>query len=540
MTIEVQVDGVGMLEFPDGTDKAIIRSTVQRVVAGRGGAQGAAPVSEIPAPTMGNAFPSGEAALLAAGRRGDKMAAGVKQAGLGAKVIAEDFLGFDTKPDLQRMARIEPEQAENDRLFRPVQKQFPMATAVGDALPAVAIPVGQQAALARIVAPALGFGTMDAMEPGDAKERAKRGGLGFLTGLAGGTVGEIGARVVQPIRNVASGAQQRAAQEAAAKVNARLLPSQIADSPTLAGFEDMLAQSPGGRGPMAGFMDEQRAAVTKHAASAIDDQTERLTKADFAGASNKIGADYDRLKQGVTLPVTSDVLDAVTAAEGRLRKGSTQGKEEALAMLTELKDKLYANKALPGDEYSAWTTSIGAAARKSENRDVSAALDSVKQAMNAAARGPKAAEWKSVDQRNASLETLMRPNVVNETTGEINPRALAAVLKNDLGKSFMTGKIQGPLVDVAEYGRSVPQLREGSQTFGRNEADSLLGIAKALMKYPAAKALTSEAAGDYLAKGLMADPKASQLIAALIQRGSEPFVLGPANLGLARYLADRQ
>lgn len=539
MTIEVQVDGVGMLEFPDGTDKAVIRSTVQRVVAGRG-SPGAAPAAEIPAPTMGNTFPSGEAALLAAGRRGDKMAAGAKQAGLGAKVIAEDFLGFDTKPDLQRMSQIEPEQAENDRLFRPVQKKFPMATAVGDALPAVGIPVGQTTALARILAPALGFGAMDAMEPGDAKERGKRGGLGFLSGLAGGTVGEIAARVVQPVRNVASGTQQRAAQEAAAKVNARLLPSQIADSPTLAGFEDMLAQSPGGRGPMADFMDAQRAAVTKHAASAIDDQAERLTKEDFAGAATKISDDYNRLKQGVTLPVTADVVDAVTAAEERLRKGSTQGKEQALAMLTELKDRLYATKALPGDEYSAWTTSIGTAARQSENRDVATALNGVKEAMNAAARGPKAAEWKAVDKRNASLETLIRPNVVNETTGQVNPRALAAVLKNDFGKSFMTGKLEGPLVDAAEFGRSVPQLREGSQTFGRTESDTLLGIAKALMKYPAAKALTSEAAGDYLAKGLMADPKASRLIAALIQRGSEPFVLGPANLGLAGYLAERQ
>jgi hypothetical protein len=47
MTVHAQVEGVGTLEFPDGTDPSVIQSTVQKIVANQGG--GATPPADKPA-----------------------------------------------------------------------------------------------------------------------------------------------------------------------------------------------------------------------------------------------------------------------------------------------------------------------------------------------------------------------------------------------------------------------------------------------------------------------------------------------------------
>jgi hypothetical protein len=536
VTIQVEVEGVGTLEFPDGTDKRVIRSTVQRLVSQQ--PRGAGGERRTIMPTEAENMGAGEAALLAAGRRGDKMAEGLREAGLGAKVAAKEALGIgETGDDLRAMAAITADQADKDRRFAPVQKRLPMATAVGDTLPAVGFPMGQATAMGRVMAPAVGFGAMEAAQPGTPAERGKRGAVGFGTGFGGGVVSEAAARLVQPVRNVLPGSQQEAARTAAEKIGAQLMPSQQAGSPTLAAFEDMLARSPGGMGPMKQVQDQGRAAVNRKGAEAIG--AESLTKEGLAAAAARISADYERLKVGMNMPVTSDVTDAISAAKARLARGDSPDKAAALKSLEKLEDQVYKAKALSGDDYRSWVVDLGDKARSSESREVAQALDSVKRAMNNSARGPNAAEWKELDKENAALETLMKPGVVNEATGDLNPKALARALKSDLGKSYMTGKVKGPLVDVAEYGLAVPQLREGSQTFQRQEMESLIGLAKALMKYPAAKAMASPATGDYLSKGLMANPEASRIAAALIQRGVDPLILGPANLGLTGYLASQ-
>lgn len=76
MSIHAQVEGVGTLEFPDGTDPAVVQSTVKKVIAGKGGGA--------PSTAPGEGYTLGEHADIAASLlsgAGASLAGGVVKAG---------------------------------------------------------------------------------------------------------------------------------------------------------------------------------------------------------------------------------------------------------------------------------------------------------------------------------------------------------------------------------------------------------------------------------------------------------------------------
>ena len=288
------------------------------------------------------------------------------------------------------------------------------------------------------------------------------------------------------------------------------MPSQSSGSPGMRAVEDWLAQSPGGRGPIAAKITATQTALTRHAARGIGvPDADALTPDVLAKAASQIKDDYSRLAPGVKLDVTQPVLDAVDRAEKALMKGADAGKQDALSTIRKLKDQLYNTKSVSGDDWSVWQSDIGSIARSTENDRVGSVLGALRKELNDMARGPASAEWKAVDKRNAYLETLMKPNAIID--GFVNPKAVDRLLSSQFGKTYQTGNLKGELADIGRYGASVRNIREGSQTFGRQEMDSAVGLAKGLLKYPAAKAVTSEWVGDWLNKGLLASPEASRI-----------------------------
>lgn len=89
--IRAEVEGVGTLEFPDGTDPAVIQATVKRVVAGRGNTGGVGPHS------MGQGGTAGEkAGGTIRSALGEVMRGGVDVLGGGAQLLsrAANTAGF--------------------------------------------------------------------------------------------------------------------------------------------------------------------------------------------------------------------------------------------------------------------------------------------------------------------------------------------------------------------------------------------------------------------------------------------------------------
>ena len=131
----------------------------------------------------------------------------------------------------------------------------------------------------------------------------------------------------------------------------------------------------------------------------------------------------------------------------------------------------------------------------------------------------------------------MKPNAIID--GFVNPKAIDRLLSSQFGKTYQTGNLKGELAEVGRFGASVRNIREGSQTFGRQEMDSAIGLAKSLFKYPAAKMVTSEGFGDYLSKGLLASPEASRIGATVLGAPAVPLSIAPIDLGLMGLLGYR-
>jgi len=467
-----------------------------------------------------------QANIIGAGRTGDKIVAGMSQLGTGAKVAAQQLLGMDNRQGLQDLAALEQQQKGNDQAYSGLQQQHPFATAIGESLPALAIPMGQTTLAGRLLAPALGMGAMEGAQYGDPLQRGIKAAGGFASGLGGGVTSEAISRLVQPVRNVMGGAEQSAAKAASEKIGAPILPSQLTGSPDLARVEDALARYPGSAGVMQNFLGRQRQAVNETAQRAVLQPGEDLTTAGQATAKASMGGQYNAMRAAIPdgLPAQQPMFDAIDAATAKLSQGSTSGKQGALGMLSELKDKLYGAKSLTPEEYSSWVSDLAAAARETTNPTVKAALKGVGAKMDELARGPLNPEWQKLDQAYAALKTLQKPGIVNPVTGDVSAAKVAGQLER-----YATGARATPLADVAAYARAVPQLRAGSPTAERG-AVSIPGMANALWRYPLAKILTADFTRDYLARGLLGDtvsPRMAGLLANTAGRTALPFGAAP-------------
>lgn len=475
------------------------------------------PLSHLPAPA--------QAAVLGAGRTGSQIEAGTKQALLSGLVAGQQALGMDNASGLADLNKLDQIQKSDQPVYDALKRQYPIGTNIGESLPAIAIPMGQPTMAARMLAPALGLGAMEGAQYGSPLDRTVKAGLGFASGLVGGGAGEAASRIVQPIRDAASTPAQLAAKAAASKIGAPLLPSQQTGSPDLARIEDALARFPGSAGVMQDFLGRQQGAVNAAASRAVQ-QTDPLTQQVRDAAKRSMGGQYDAFRAQIPngLPASQDVFDAITQAETRLSAGSKsgEGKQAALGMLSELKDKLYNTKALTPEEYSSWVSDLSTAARSAQNPQVSAALKGVGAKMDQVARGPLNPEWQKLDQAYAALKVVNTPGVTDAVSGNVSPVKVANILER---KS--TGARATDLADVAQYARAVPMMRAGSPTAER-DAVSLPGLANALWRYPLAKMLTSDAMREYLARGLLASPEASGLLAGGVRRAALPVSSAPA------------
>lgn len=475
------------------------------------------PLSVLPA--------SVQAGVIGAGRQGDQLIAGVKQFGINADIAARQAMGMDTAQQFRDLNALDQVQSGNQPVYDALKRQFPVSTALGEAAPSLAIPMGAPTTAARLALPAIGMGTLGLAGYGDLPTRLVRGAVDATAGLGGGVGGEIAGRVVQPIRDVADSVAQAAAKNAAAKIGSPLLPSQLTGNPTLALIEDSLAHSPGSAGVIGDVLGQQRAAVGRAAASAIGQPGSVVTQDVVNNAKRAMGSQYDAFRAQIPngMPVTPPVLDAVDTALGKLSSGSTQapGKAGALSMLGELKDTLYATKALPPEQYSTWVSDLSAAARQAQNPQVSSALKSVGAVMDKEARGPLNADWKALDQAYAAARTLEKSKAYNPETGDVFSATLANYMR-----AHPSGANATSLADAAAFGKAVPQIRAGSPTFQRGEI-GLRGAINALWRYPLAKALTSQGFGDYLANGLLAGPQASAVGSLLASKSAIPLAAMP-------------
>lgn len=131
--------------------------------------------------------------VIGAGRTTDRVLKGLEQAYLTAKQHFESptmsSLITGQTQSQQQLADLKSQADEEDRLYKPLQAQHPISTAVGEALPSMIIPAGGGATLAGTVARVAAAGAIPgALEYGSPTERLERAALGAGAGVAGGVL----------------------------------------------------------------------------------------------------------------------------------------------------------------------------------------------------------------------------------------------------------------------------------------------------------------------------------------------------------------
>jgi hypothetical protein len=203
---------------------------------------------------------AGEAALIGAGKAFTRLGQGAQQA----------FYGLTGDQDA--LAALKARVAEGDRLFKPLQEEHPIATAIGEAAPVV---TGGPLTMA-------GAG---ALEYGTPEEKAMRAAGGFVGGKVGELGGKLVGRALQPVRSATADATQALFD----KFNLPALAGQITQSAPLQYLESTLAKLPGG-GRIRDVMAQQQAGVNKAAMGTMGSSADAVTPETVGAAKGRRSA----------------------------------------------------------------------------------------------------------------------------------------------------------------------------------------------------------------------------------------------------------
>lgn len=472
------------LEFPDGTDPAVIQGTVKRLL-------GQAAAQEQATPEMPGI---GESMLIAAGRGTDKIAQGVRQ--------AYNWATGDQKT-LNAMAA---DEAEKDRLYKPLQEARPIASAIGETAPALAAGVltGGTSVLGGAAAGAL----PSLMAYGSPQERLKRGAVDAMGGAGGVMLGKGVARVLKPSGVGVAGASDDAL-AAAQRIGYQPTAAQITGNPAMANFENYLLRSPGSSGTMQKAVTANQQALNRAGAKSIGQASDTLDESVFGAAKNAIGGEFERL-QGITKPQIGDdfinalaKIDADNAARGSFRSKHIDhliNKGLELASKGDLDGKAYKEIRSALSNEALMMSKMGDETTAGAYREVRSALDRA-----AKSSLPEADQkaWDIVRKQWDAFKTLTKSNVAEG--GNVSAARAAAALRSK-HPGFRTGAVNGPMADVARVGeafKGVQNPNSGQLTNQMMFSNPITGLPMLAVNKGLAAAYMSPLAQRYFAQGLL-------------------------------------
>jgi len=474
----IEVPGMGVIEFPDGMSDDQIAEAIKRNM------QPAAPKT--------GAFGAG---LISAGRTTDKMLQGVRQ-------IYNRITG-----DQGTLDRMATDEAEKDRLFAPLQKERPVATAIGGAAPMLAFPAGGATTSGFLARSALSGAIPGLTSYGTDEERLKGGAVGAAGGAVGGAMGLGLARLLKPAGQVAGISDDAAA--AAERLGVKLTAGQRTQNPAMVNFENYLAKSPGSAGAMQARQQATQGAMNRAAAGAMGQTGDDLSEGLFSAAKKGIGSEFERL-QSITAPnVGNDFLDALAKIDAdNIARGSFRSK--SVDTLVDKGIDLAAQGKLSGKAYKEIRTVLtndANSAFKSGDATLGQALKTVRKALDDAAEASLAPTerkaWATTREQWAAYKALTKSNV--SEAGNVSAARLAAELRRG-GDGFRTGAKNGPMADIGRLGEAV----KGSQNPNSGQlmqqmlyGNPITGLPMMAGNKAAQKVYTSPFFEDYLSKGLL-------------------------------------
>jgi hypothetical protein len=492
MAQRIEVPGMGIVEFPDGMTDAQIASAIK--------ANMPKPAEPSGAETLAKQTGFGEAMMVGAGRKTDAILNGITQLYLGAK------------GDTKALGGLAQNVAEGESLYRPLAKERPFATGLGESLPAMAVPGAGASLLGAMVAGA----APELLSYGSAQERASKGAVGAAGGAIGYGIGGLLNTLIKPAG--AGTKVNQGAIDAAERIGFKPMAGQATQNPALLNIENYLARNPGSSGTMRAINQGNQEAINSAAMSSIGQVSKDASPAVLKAAENTLGAEFQRL-QSVTAPrLGTDFVDALQKIElANAAKGSFRNPQ-----IDKLIDKgldLAAQGNLSGQAYKEIRSELSAQANSAFKAEGGAtlgqALKTVRSALDdAAEKSLSAADqqaWATARSQWGNWKTLTKGLVAEG--GDVSAARVAQQLRSQ-GPSFRTGS-QGPLADVGRIGEGIKGAlnpNSGNLPNMMMYGNPITGVPLATGNFIAGKAYTNPLVQAYLRSGLLDIGKNGELI----------------------------
>lgn len=473
------------LEFPDGTSPDVVQGTVKKLLASS---------AATPAAPAGPEEGMGQSMLIAAGRGTDKLVQGVRQ--------AYNWATGD-QGTLDKMAA---DEKEKDALYKPLQDKFPVATGVAEMAPAVT--AGFLTGGSSVVGAAASAGLPSLLSYGTPEERLTRAGTDAAFGGVGNVGGRTIARLMKPA-GVGTEVAANATLDAAKRVGYTPLPSQIAQSPVLASFENYLLRSPGSSGAMQKVAAQNQTALNRAGAKAMGETADTLDEGVFSAAKGRLGDEFARLSDVTKPKLGDDFVNALAKMEGENAARGPFANKQISGLIDKGLD-LAAKGDISGKAYKEIRTELASqaqAAFKSGDATAGQAFKSVVSALDDAAKSSLSeADKKAWDQARkewGAFKTLTKGNVAE--AGNVSAARTASAVRSQ-GSGLRTGAAQGDLADIARIGegfKGIANPTSGQLTQQMLYGNPFTGVPLLLGNKAAATAYMSPLGQRYFSRGLL-------------------------------------
>lgn len=440
-----------------------------------------------------------EAGLVSAGKTTTRIGQGV-QSGV-------DWLRGKDNP------KLDAKVADENRLFAPLEQQYPVSTALGSALPSMAVPVGMAGSVAGALGrSALAGAVPGALEYGSLEDRAKRTALGAAGGVAGGALGIGAGRVLNPIRGAGPEAID-AITGAAKQFDIPLTAGQATGSKPLQYFESALANLPGSSSRMATVGRAQQDAVNKAAAKIMGQDASVVTPEVVQGAKKAAGGQIESLTSAVDVPLTEKLVTDLASVETRyMQRLPSQQRPVVQRYIDEI---LSHDGAIPGAVYQGTRADLGAEIQGASKGSLKNALAGIQKALDdafsTAADGGTNASLKAARQKYADASTLKK---LATATGDISGPRIANAAKESRGQLGELAALMGKIKPLPDSGTAQRSFWMNALTKNPLELLAPANILGATgLPYAAATAVTRAPFKQYLTRGaLPIDPEIEKLL----------------------------
>jgi hypothetical protein len=393
----------------------------------------------------------------------------------------------------KEQAALKQRSADRERLYKPMTEAHPIATAVGESLPSMVVPVGATGtALATAGKLATAAAVPAALEYGSASERAAR-----AAGAATGAV--VGGVVVPKVASVAVGAgksalkslvgtitpEARALAQRAEQLGIPINLAQLGDGKFLKTLASSLEQMPFTGGQKAA--SNQRAQFTKAVTSTFGSDADKLSPEVYEAARSKLGQTFNDLasrnKLDVTDSMKSSLGKVVADAEATGSDDTIRAVKNIVARTTEQAESVGGPKpaqvssildaqgkplvtapatggtptvSIPGATYMSIDSELSNIIKGGGEKGLYAKRlqNTIREAMDASVAPEDAAAWAAARAQYKNLKAVRNIIAKGQGEGDVPPTQLMhALTGTEAGKEAMALGSRGTLGELGQIGR---------------------------------------------------------------------------------------